>query len=210
MIKIGSVYYNDRYFGQGKQIFKAAHVQDVDILIFWGGGDISPHIYGEPNVASYGEGGGHRDAIEVDVMQEALRLQKPILGICRGAQLACAVLGGKLYQHVDRHTSAHDMVIAEPYRDLAHDSTIRTSSLHHQMMIPTAEMEIIATAPGRSRCRENAEGVVYGDHNDPEVVYHAQKRVLMVQGHPEYTPQTSALTVFTKNLVQTLLGIKFQ
>lgn len=207
-MNIGSVYYMDSYFGPSTGIIRISEVKNMDLLIFWGGGDISPMIYGHQNVASGGIS-SKRDAIEVSVMEEALRLEKPILGICRGAQLACAMLGGTLYQDVDGHTSTHDMVIAEPYQRFAPDPTIRTSSLHHQMMRPTEEMEIIATAPGRSRYRKGADETTIGHNDDPEVLYHPKKHVLMVQGHPEYLPKTSALTQFTRNLVQNLLGVRF-
>lgn len=207
-MNIGSVYYNDTYFGHNtERVMSPAQVEGKDLLVFWGGGDINPAFYGERNTHSQMPS-HHRDSIEEEVMEEALQQGIPILGVCRGAQLACAKLGGRLYQHVDNHVGTHGMAISEPYRRFAGDrANIATSSLHHQMMIPTRDMEIIATARGHSKKRMTQDDIEVGVHNDPEVIVHRDNKVLMVQGHPEYLPHESALTQFTIGLLRHFFNI---
>lgn len=205
-VRIGSVYYDDRYFGDDTtRVMSPTQIEDLDLLVFWGGGDISTRFYGEPNVHSQ-EPNHHRDSVEEEVMKAALG-KIPILGICRGAQLACVQLGGRLYQHVDNHGTTHHMVISEPYLRFADASRIITSSLHHQMMRPPADCEMIAVTPGLSTRRLTSVKEEVGPHDDPEVLVHTDKKVLMVQGHPEYTSWNSQLTRFTRNLVKHFFGV---
>lgn len=207
-MNIGSVYYFDTYFGHTThKVMSPAQIDGLDLLVFWGGGDINPSFYGERNVHSH-QPIHHRDSVEEEVMDAALRAGIPILGVCRGAQLACAKLGGKLYQHVDNHIGTHNMAIAEPYRRFSGDmSSIPTSSLHHQMMIPTTDMEVIAKAPGRSQKRCTQDDTEVGVHDDPEIIVHRDSKVLMVQGHPEYLPHESHLTRFTIKLLRHFFNV---
>ena len=78
-------------------------VKNFDILIFSGGEDISPGLYGEENTNSHGVN-LRRDFLEVSALKEALRLGVKVIGLCRGHQLINAVLGGKLYQDITKET----------------------------------------------------------------------------------------------------------
>ena len=81
----------------------------VDGLIFSGGSDLDPELYG---AAPHSETDGwvrERDDFELGLMQAALARDVPLLAICRGSQVLNVALGGDLEQHVpDRvHTNAH-------------------------------------------------------------------------------------------------------
>ncbi len=69
-----------------------------DGLLFTGGDDISPALYGEEACAECGEANPLRDELERVVFDYALAHDTPMLGICRGIQLFNALLGGTLYQ----------------------------------------------------------------------------------------------------------------
>lgn len=72
----------------------------VDGLVVIGGADLDPATYGaEPHPAT---GGTRplRDAHERALLLAALDRGVPVLGICRGAQLMTAALGGTLHQHL--------------------------------------------------------------------------------------------------------------
>ena len=78
-------------------------------LIFSGGSDIDPELYG---AAAHAETGGvvrERDDFELALMRAALARDLPVLAICRGSQVLNVALGGRLEQHVpDRvGTNAH-------------------------------------------------------------------------------------------------------
>lgn len=72
----------------------------VDAIVFSGGGDIDPHLLGEEPLPEVGAPNVRRDAQELPLIRMAARRQLPILGICRGAQLLTAALGGKLWQDI--------------------------------------------------------------------------------------------------------------
>lgn len=70
-------------------------------VLFIGGGDIQPYLYGE-NVS-----GEHlygispvRDSGEFYFMQQLLRTDIPVFAVCRGMQVLNVVLGGTLYPHL--------------------------------------------------------------------------------------------------------------
>ena len=81
----------------------------VDALIFSGGSDLDPELYGD---APHPETNGivrERDDFELDLMRAALERDLPVLAICRGSQVLNVALGGGIEQHVpDRvGTDAH-------------------------------------------------------------------------------------------------------
>ena len=65
----------------------AARLADLcDGLLFTGGQDVSPQLYGEKRRPACGELCPARDALERELLNRALEQDKPILGICRGLQ----------------------------------------------------------------------------------------------------------------------------
>ena len=83
-------------------------VARLDGLLFTGGGDVHPQCYGSsmhPLVDSVDD---DRDRMEILLVKEALRLGKPIFGICRGIQAINVALGGTLYEDIlDQMPGAH-------------------------------------------------------------------------------------------------------
>jgi gamma-glutamyl-gamma-aminobutyrate hydrolase PuuD len=72
----------------------------VDGLIFSGGSDLDPELYGAD---AHSETVGvvrERDDFELALMQAALARDLPVLAICRGSQVLNVALGGELEQHV--------------------------------------------------------------------------------------------------------------
>lgn len=78
----------------------------VDGIVFTGGSDLDPALYGE---AAHPETGGivrERDEFELALMRAALGRDLPILAICRGSQVLNVALGGDLEQHVPDRVGA--------------------------------------------------------------------------------------------------------
>ena len=67
-------------------------------ILFTGGQDVSPAIYGEKASPLCGEICDDRDNMERELLRLAVENDIPSLGICRGIQLMNAALGGSLYQ----------------------------------------------------------------------------------------------------------------
>ncbi|MGG7645553.1 gamma-glutamyl-gamma-aminobutyrate hydrolase family protein [Rhodovulum sp. YNF3179] len=72
-------------------------IDHADGIIVGGGDDISPDFYGGHLVSS-ARLDPDRDRMERDLVHRAFELNKPILGICRGAQMLNVALGGTLHQ----------------------------------------------------------------------------------------------------------------
>lgn len=109
-------------------------LDDANLIIFTGGEDINPKIYGQENTHSGVNPA--RDSAEVEVLKYALSLHKKVLGICRGHQLINAYLGGSLVQDLEallnvRHPAWHKLV---PINDGGIVSEIfnEVNSIHHQ------------------------------------------------------------------------------
>ncbi len=171
----------------------------VDALVIWGGADISPTIYGEPVEPGCGATAflSHRDQIEVGVTDAAIKAGIPILGICRGAQLLCAMAGGKLYQDVHGHFGDHEITTHE-------GESYVTSSVHHQMMnmenMKPEDYQLLAwSTKHRTKPSDGVDG------EEPEVVYFPKIKGLAIQGHPEFMSPDCDFVQYSRKLVKEYL-----
>lgn len=155
--------------------------ETADVLMLTGGADILPKWYGEkPHFTSYHS--PTRDEYEKYFFDMFKAQDKPILGICRGAQFLCAMAGGKLVQDVTGHHGSHDLHTYDGH-------TMRTSSIHHQMMRPeNTKHQLLAWSDQRSSHYKNGDDEdVYNGvlEREPEVIYFEDVRGFGIQGHPE-------------------------
>jgi putative glutamine amidotransferase len=72
----------------------------VDGLVFSGGSDLDPALYGDVPHAETDGVVRERDDFELALMQAALARDVPMLAICRGSQVLNVALGGGIEQHV--------------------------------------------------------------------------------------------------------------
>ena len=205
-MKIQSALYNE--FAPFSDFFPEAEKEVVypedkldpnGFLIIWGGGDIHPSLYGRPNVASQvGATPSARDFAEVALFKQAQLAGVPIVGVCRGAQLACALNGGILVQDIDGHFNTHPITTIE-------GEVVLASSLHHQMMgLWNTKHELFAwTSEPRSRDYigiTKEELKLIGDI-EPEIVYFPESRCLAIQGHPEFVDPFHPFNKLTRKLL---------
>jgi len=78
----------------------------VDGLVFSGGSDLDPKLYGETAHAATVGVVRERDDFELELMRAALARDLPLLAICRGSQVLNVALGGGLEQHVPDRLAA--------------------------------------------------------------------------------------------------------
>ena len=72
----------------------------LDGLIFSGGSDLDPGLYGQDAHPETDGIVAARDSAELALLQAALARDLPVLAICRGSQILNVALGGDLDQHL--------------------------------------------------------------------------------------------------------------
>ena len=166
------------------------YVDALDGFVMQGGADVSPLSYGQQPLKAEWAGDIVRDRYEIELLEGFLAQGKPVLGICRGAQLINVAHGGTLYQDIAtqradarRHVDAelydqlHHAVRFEPGSRLAtlyggHDGG-RVNSIHHQAVDKLgADLEIEA--------RSVEDGIVEA------IRARGSAFVAGVQWHPEF------------------------
>lgn len=186
---------------------------DADLICFGGGEDVHPSVYGHKNVASHVQRNvGLRDLYEIEVFKLARKHNIPMLGICRGAQLLCALSGGALIQDIDQRHGMGDHIL-----DTEDGRRVPMTTTHHQMMwpmvLPKDQFKLIAwITPPKDGNRERR--YVYDTAQlkdikiqiEPEIVHFPATKVLAVQGHPEYFADFNSYPVrYIRELVETYL-----
>ncbi len=154
-----------------------------------GGADINPKLYGQENTGSY-QVSSKRDAFEIKVIEHALEIKKPLLGICRGMQMINVVEGGTLHQDVSKAykgfmptTSlwakaffrrvvrfSENSFLAKIYKPKSEDTV---NSIHHQAVAKLGD-SLEVTAKGELGVVQSIES---SDKSKPFI--------LGVQWHPE-------------------------
>ncbi|HEY3106752.1 MAG TPA: gamma-glutamyl-gamma-aminobutyrate hydrolase family protein [Gaiellaceae bacterium] len=72
----------------------------VDGLLFSGGSDLDPELYGQDAHAQTNDVVPERDRAEIALLEAALERDMPVLAVCRGSQVLNVVRGGDLVQHL--------------------------------------------------------------------------------------------------------------
>src|SRR5207237_10668780 len=72
----------------------------LDGLVLTGGGDVEPSRFGESAHPKTALVSADRDALELELVDRALRDDVPMFAICRGLQVLNVALGGSVHQHV--------------------------------------------------------------------------------------------------------------
>lgn len=145
-------------------------------LVLPGGADIHPRFYGQ-ELRGAREIDEARDEYELAVFRRFLEEGKPILGICRGAQLINAALGGTLLQHIDGHGKTPDGADGtHPVRTedgqllRLYGERFTVNSAHHQAV----------DRPG-----EGLRAVAWAEDGTVEAIRHVSLPIFGVQWHPE-------------------------
>lgn len=195
--KLLKYYTADGYPGDGDWIencFFTRKLKEADIVIFQGGTDISPSIYGEKKgYFTQVSGLTPRDEREIELYKYCIENGIFMVGICRGGQLLTALNGGKLIQDVTKHGGTS-------HRCKTWDNqTYTMNSLHHQMFypwnLPQEDYKLISWTEGLSDWYLNGDDTDINFHTEaitddgliiePEVVYYPKTKSLAIQGHPE-------------------------
>jgi putative glutamine amidotransferase len=164
----------------------AFSLDGADGLLLTGGQDVDPALYGEARHEKTDSPDPQLDRAEMDALDEALRLDLPVLAICRGMQVLNVHHGGKLVQHllpVERHRSVKDGDRSLPVHSVAIEvrsllsrvaavDAWQVNSRHHQAVNTLGDgLRVSGVDPG--------DGVIEAIER-PDRTF-----VLGVQWHPE-------------------------
>lgn len=164
-----------------------AQIALCDGILFSGGHDLNPLLYGEQPNEKLNDLNPMRDDFEWQAIQVVDRLKKPMFGICRGSQMINVYNGGKLYQDNSYHGTiikhvhkcnpdmpVHDVQFIE--NGFLHAATGKTNarinSFHHQ--------SVKIVAPGFKIAAQAPDGIIEAIEKDSTDHF-----VAGVQWHPE-------------------------
>ena len=177
----------------------------LDGILFSGGGDIAlDHFAGDAHPRIDGVD-PMRDSVELALLRSAAEGGKPMLGICRGAQLMNVALGGTLYTHLRdqlpnaldhdypgnlRRTLVHSVHVDETSRatEIFGETLLNVNSLHHQGLKDIA--------PALKVVGRSSDGLVEVVEM-PEHPY-----ALAVQWHPEWLTDQPSMQRLFRSLVE--------
>lgn len=176
------------------------HPEEYALVVFTGGHDVSPVLYGRSEHRSCGTSFG-RDSEEVIIAQVAIRHGIPLAGICRGSQFLCVMAGGRLVQDMTNHAGPnHNIIVDMPDGS---ERTIEVTSSHHQMQYPfdleEDQYEVIGASEYQrsSYYQMDATTKISADAADddlasePDIVYYPKIKALAAQYHPEWMREDS-------------------
>ena len=196
--EIAESYYKPfmEFGSQGDSTLIFTNPDQVRLLVFTGGEDVDPQLYGQTrHKRTYCN--RNRDLEEEKYFNQAVRKNIKMVGICRGAQFLCVMNGGTLVQHISGHQRGHTIQTA--------DGIVNVTSSHHQMMIPPETAEILAWAePKLSNDYQGDKGNLFPDF-EYEGVYFPEIKALGVQWHPEWMSPGQEGLEYTMDLVDKLL-----
>lgn len=180
-------------------------------ILFEGGTDVNPLLYGERRNRYTGRPDLERDAFEKSIFEQAKRKGASFIGICRGAQFLTVLSGGKLIQDVSGHAKEHEIETIGGKR-------IWVTSTHHQMCYPEGSLKddafVIIGWSRKPQSRyylgEDERPVRVPPLVEPEIIWYPKTRSLAIQGHPEYLEGKAVFPTFCRELVGTLIFHKLE
>ncbi len=179
-----------RYVEEGDDCSDLTGVlENIDGIVFSGGGDPNPLLFGEEPVVQLHSITPERDLQELKLVRMAYDRQIPMLGICKGIQMINAALGGTLYQDIhsqkeggvwvkhsqdeDRRFPSHTVKVENGtlLHKLFGRDTLQVNSFHHQACKDIAPcLRLSAISP---------DGIIEAIESNE------YKSILGVQWHPE-------------------------
>lgn len=166
----------------------------ADGFLIPGGLDVDPKLYSEKRHPKTELLSTERDALESTLIRLFMERDKPIFGICRGAQIINVTLGGTLHQDIKSEIPSglcHQdpkLTALEQYMNNAHGATLKegttvasffqdrnitVNSAHHQ--------SVKSVAPGLRIGAVAEDGVIECVESEDMM----KKWILGVQWHPE-------------------------
>lgn len=176
----------------------------LDGVLFAGGNDINPELYGEKTRPQTVEISLDRDQVETTLLSWAIADNKPVLAICRGFQLLNIHLGGSLYQDLSTDfPKAINHQLSTHKKDYTHIA-------HHLKLAPGSRLAAITQTgemkanthhhQGIKKLADDLRASAWSEDGLIEAVEHPGRLfVIGVQCHPESLYKTDEKWAFVFN-----------
>ena len=178
---------------RGSKATVDAYAHELDGLVLMGGSDVCPEMYGEKALKPEWNGDRIRDEYEIALLRAFVDERKPVLGVCRGAQVINVAMGGTLWQDLgtqvpsalnhrnweiyEKNTHAVSIVPGTMLSRLYPNTTLtKTNSIHHQAVKDLGRNLVVEAWSEPDRVVE-------------AIRWNGPSYVLGVQWHPEFHPE---------------------
>lgn len=169
-----------------------AQLKNIDGIILSGGEDVNPLLFGEEPSKFIGETMDERDKFDLLLIKHAVKMKKPILGICRGCQILNVAFGGDLYQDCSLAKNYHINHIQKCATsqgshtvDIEKDSYLYSIFGESEIVNSYHHMAIKNLAEGFKVIAISKDGIVEGIEKNEGLF------ILGVQWHPEMMAATN-------------------
>jgi gamma-glutamyl-gamma-aminobutyrate hydrolase PuuD len=186
----------------------ADYARALDGLVLQGGADVSPATYGETPLAPEWAGDRLRDVYEMELVHEFVEAGKPVLGICRGAQLINVAFGGTLYQDIRSQLAEAQVHVTDAYEKHRHDIRFEPGSglarLYRGLEKP------VVTSIHHQSIKALGRGLRVEAWSEPDGVVEAirgsgRSYVFAVQWHPEFHYPADGATLDSAPILEEFL-----
>jgi putative glutamine amidotransferase len=156
----------------------------VDGLVFSGGADIDPELYGHDRHPETDAAFRLRDEGELALLAAALDRDLPVLAICRGSQLLNVAHGGDLVQHLPE-SLGHDGHKDVPGAYSEHEVSVEDGTILRELVGERAAIKS-HHHQGFGRIGQGLRVAAYAEDGSPEALEDPGRRfALGVLWHPE-------------------------
>jgi len=191
ILVVGSIDYGYAVSGLGtivgevKDFFEKP--EEFSLVLFTGGADVSPELYGDTSPKGYCVDHPARDAFEKEVFNHARKHDIRMTGICRGSQFINVMSGGRMMHHITNHGVEHT------FSSHRTEEIIKVSSTHHQMCLPGEGGYVVGWSTQRRSRTYIGTADMEEAYNDQEVeaILYPKTLCFGVQYHPEFLRRTS-------------------
>jgi gamma-glutamyl-gamma-aminobutyrate hydrolase PuuD len=159
----------------------AALIAGVGGLVFTGGRDIDPGLYGQERLDETDVPERRRDRFEIELMRAALDAGVPVLAIGRGLHVLTLARGGRLIQDLPGHRP-------DPVKYQPHDVRLTGESTLGRMLgtsLTVAAAHHQAPAPGRLGDGVSLAGWSPADEATEAIEVDGHRFAIGVHWHPE-------------------------
>lgn len=132
-------------------------LNDCDGVIITGGADVYPGWYGKlSDTARCGEFDRYRDTLEIGLINKAIEMKMPLIGVCRGEQIINVALGGTLIIDIP---SDHDTIVKHRLVDWE-------NCFHQVELVEGSLLSTLCQGPDRTVNSNHHQAV---DHLSPQL-----------------------------------------